>query len=139
MPEPEHDLDAWHLLVQQQYPRWQGLLKRAATHARLQRRIHTNVDKYHRRCLQILRDFALPVPDEEETQIEQAFFCFACDKSFLSLSAWSVHAFKVHGRVNRWRRLQERQHMQSVCPTVSIQQQTATTFAELYRMRKDSV
>lgn len=105
--EPAQDLDAWHLLIQQQYPRWQGLLKRSAAHARLQRRIHTNVHKYHRRCLRTLRDFALPVPDEEEQQLQQAYFCFACDKSFLNLSAWSVHAFKAHGRVNRWRRLQE--------------------------------
>lgn len=58
MPVPAQDIDAWHLLVQQQYPRWQGLLKRAAAHARLQRRIHTNVAKYHRRFLQTLRDFA---------------------------------------------------------------------------------
>lgn len=45
----------------------------------------------------------LPVPDEEEHHIERAYLCFACDRPFLSLSAWSVHAFKVHGRINRWR------------------------------------
>ena len=31
------------------------------------------------------------------------------------------------------------QRMQSVCPSVSIQQQTSTPFTELHRMRKDSV
>ena len=106
MMDPDSDIMPWNLLILQRYTKWQGLLKRATTHAILQRKVHTRVAQYHRRVLGLLHEFGEDIPMETLQNLDNAYHCFGCDKDFRTLASWSVHAFKVHGRVNKWRRLQ---------------------------------
>ena len=106
LPDPQDDLLAWHLLMRQSPGKWKGLVKRASLHARLQRRVHVHVTQYHRRFLQILAANDVCVPSSVEEQLDRAYCCLACNRVFSCFSSWAVHAFKQHGRINKWRRLQ---------------------------------
>ena len=106
LPNPQDDMLTWHLLIRQTPGKWKGLIKRASLHARLQRRVHVHVAQYHRRFLQILADNDVNVSKTVEETLERAYCCLACNRVFACFSSWSVHAFKQHGRINKWRRLQ---------------------------------
>lgn len=109
LPDPSHEPITWHLLIQQEPKRWKGLIKRAQGHAKLQRRVHCHVAQYHRRILDIIGQHVKDIPRSVQQEVERGFFCFGCKRTFPTLASWGVHAFKKHGRVNKWRRLQSGQ------------------------------
>ena len=113
LPDPSHEPITWHLLIQQEPKRWKGLIKRAQGHAKLQRSVHCHVAQYHRRILDVIGQHVKDIPRSVQQEVEKGFFCFGCRRTFPTLASWAVHAFKKHGRVNRWRRLQTGQVCQA--------------------------
>ena len=83
---------AWHALIQNPTPRWEGIVEEG---------FHT---QYHGRyCL--CRCQNLPFEDTEN--MAEHHVCWICQKEFGSFTAWGSHSFKVHGRTNACRHLQE--------------------------------
>ena len=106
-PSPQEDLHYWHRMMATSPRRWAGLMKRAAKHDWLQWTMRKNVLEYHQRALELLRQRAAPIQEAALEWRQSAFHCFKCNVDFDSYRGWAVHSFKRHGRVNRWRRLQE--------------------------------
>ena len=106
LPDPAVHLDTWHLYIRQHPGRWKKLLKRTSMHYVWQHKVHHHVADYHCRALVLLADYGLHIPDTRTTDVQQAHHCFICKRDFHSFSAWAVHSFKKHNRINKWRRLQ---------------------------------
>lgn len=106
LPNPLEDPDTWHLFMRQHPARWKKLITRASRHAVWQHRIHYEVGDYHRRALVLLQDFGMNLPSTTLKPVEHAHYCFICARVFKSYSGWAVHSFKLHSRINKWRRLQ---------------------------------
>lgn len=105
-PSPTHDMEYWNDLIRNRPRTWKGLLKRTATHAALQQRIHADVDWHHRQALRALADAGIPIDLQEERNMEYAYLCFICNQEFETYMAWAVHSFKRHGRTQPGRTLQ---------------------------------
>ena len=106
LPNPRDDLDAWHLYAIQFPNRWKKLLKRARLHAIWQHTVHFNVHRYHRKAFDLMVAAGAHLPKTFEVEVERAYYCFICRRSFDTYRAWAVHSFKLHQRINKWRRLQ---------------------------------
>ena len=106
LPDPRVDLEAWHLLATQQPSRWKKLLKRARLHALWQHTVHYNVDRYHRKAFDLLIQAGASLPSTVQEEVERAHYCFICQRTFATHRSWAVHSFKLHQRINKWRRLQ---------------------------------
>ena len=106
LPDPRVDLEAWHLLANQQPNRWKKLLKRARLHALWQHTVHYNVDRYHRKAFDLLIQAGASLPSTVQEEVERAHYCFICQRTFPTYRSWAVHSFKLHQRINKWRRLQ---------------------------------
>ena len=55
-------------IIYQQHGRWKGILKRVATHAALQLRMHANVNTAHRKAYKMLQDAGVAPILQTETQ-----------------------------------------------------------------------
>ena len=101
-PAPEDNPDYWHDLILNHTGAWKGLLKKARQHilAILQREHH--VRQWHADLGPILDEAGVSwnqAPDAESLAEQAVHPCLACRTCFLTKAAWSVHAFKIHGRV----------------------------------------
>ena len=105
-PSPTHDMDYWNYMITATPRRWKGILKRVATHAALQLRIHADVNTMHRTAMSMLHSVGADPEVQTETNIAYTFKCFICDVDFDSYTGWAVHAFKRHGRTQPGRTLQ---------------------------------
>ena len=111
LPEPStsDSLLQWQAMMSQEERKFNGLLKRAQTHAMMQRAIHADVSHFHMRIFKILRDGGLRLrdpPPPEEVHGER-HRCIICHTEWSNFRAWAVHSFKRHGRLSVFRRLQE--------------------------------
>ena len=84
------------------FKRW---IRRAATHSRLQRELHTHWIEWHHDFLLSLIEggyqIPFPWPSGGSIGVESpGEACLLCHKVFINRAAWSVHAFKIHNRVN---------------------------------------
>ena len=113
LPPPDQDPLAWHALIQDSTPRWKGLLKRVSTHSIMVDTIYADVRTFHRKLLDILFQaglrsrFTSPDVEEDAEDMSEHHVCWICQKQFGSFKAWGSHSFKVHGRTNACRHLQE--------------------------------
>ena len=113
LPPPDQDPLAWHALIQHSIPRWKGLLKRVSTHSIMVDTVFADVRIFHRKLLDILfkaglrNRFTQANAFEEEEDVPENHVCWICRKEFGSFKAWGSHSFKVHGRTNACRHLQE--------------------------------
>ena len=89
------------------FKRW---IRKASAHARLQLRLNTAWTEWHHDFLLSLIHHGLQIPfpwpdgaDLGDTPKAEA--CLQCHRLFSCRAAWSVHAFKVHQRVNDKRAL----------------------------------
>lgn len=90
--------DAWNELLQTRGKRWANIIKKAQQHAIQQERKDYEWDDWHRKCVNYLLEAdLLTTPSATSKTGEQ--FCGLCRKTFRTMAAWSVHAFKKHGRV----------------------------------------
>ena len=87
--------------------RWKRLLKRAKLHAAWQHTLHYNVARYHARAIALLHEAGAPIQLQEQMEVQRAHYCFACKKNFPTFRGWAVHSFRLHQRINKWRRLQQ--------------------------------
>lgn len=90
----------WHLwepwLVGNGRP-WRAMVRQAMIHSALQNRKESLWQDFHRMmCTMVTEEEAYEMPAMEK-EIE-AHACPVCRKVFPSCSAWSVHAFRKHGR-----------------------------------------
>ena len=88
---------SWQQLLAAPGGSWKGLLRRALRHDTLQARKASSWYDFHSQSCQLLVDngvFELPSSVLEWDQ----FACLRCRQSFRTCSAWSVHAFRKHGR-----------------------------------------
>ena len=76
---------------------WKSLLRRAILHSTLQTRKSTSWHSFHQQICQFLVDEGYHVFPESVVEWDQ-FACVRCRQSFRTCSAWSVHAFRKHGR-----------------------------------------
>ena len=99
--DPRDDWQPWSQLVQAKGT-WRSILKRAMTHSMLQTRKRVEWYAWHRQILMLLRDRQL-WSDTQATITDTMHGCLRCGLRFSSKAAWSVHCFKLHGRVTRVR------------------------------------
>ena len=107
LPDPTKDPHAWHLFARQYPSRWKKLLERGKLHHVWQQKIQHTVAEYHRRALDLLANAGATLPETCPTQVDKAYRCFICDKIYPTYRGWAVHSFKIHSRINKWRRLQD--------------------------------
>ena len=105
---PMDDWPTWEVFLCQAPQRWKGWLARAQLHATLQTAKNWGVKIWHDRILKTLQPLGLcqfSHQDEQQVESESPHLCAPCGQFFQSYSAWSVHAFRKHQRVNHLRRL----------------------------------
>ena len=89
------------------FKRW---IRRAAHHSRLQRQLHTHwIEWHHDFLLSLIQggyQIHFPWPSGSNIGMNSSGeACLQCHKVFVNRAAWSVHAFKIHNRVNDKRSL----------------------------------
>ena len=99
--DPRDDWSAWEALVRQRGV-WKSLLKRATRHWILQRVKHSEWYGWHRQLLEILKAQQMWL-DNKTVRNDTIHGCLKCGIRFASKAAWSVHCFKLHGRVTQAR------------------------------------
>ncbi len=108
--EPYHDdsLQTWQEVMSQEDKKFNGMLKRAQTHAIMQRSLHADVHHFHTKILGILQDGGLCFrnPSPPEAIHSDVHRCLICRSDWSNFRAWAVHSFKSHGRLRAFRRLQ---------------------------------
>ena len=107
LPDPGYDPHAWHLLARQHPARWKKLLARGRLHHVWQQKVQHTVAEYHRRALDLLTTSGAAFPNTRQVTVERAYYRFICDSTFATFRGWAVHSFKLHQRINKWRRLQD--------------------------------
>ena len=100
------DLHAWGLLHPKGMKTW---IRRAEEVCQLNHARWTEWREWHFNTVQEMIDQGLqvqmPWPELPPEQQEKEEACLRCGQTFPCKAAWSVHAFKVHGRMNRARGL----------------------------------
>ena len=86
--------------------RWNYNIKMAQRHHDYQSTKHSDWQEWHRQVLLVLKDEGLWEDSVTTTRTEMNA-CMRCQKCFKSDQAWSVHAFKIHGRPTPARRFAE--------------------------------
>ncbi len=103
--DPEEDWTPWRLDMDYGR-RWKRNIRMAQLHHDLQDTKHSDWQEWHRSVLYLFRDEGL-WRDEVTKEHNQMNACLRCQQCFRTDQAWSVHAFKVHGRVTPARRFAE--------------------------------
>ena len=108
----------WRVICQERPQAWKSLVRRAQAHtadreaSEVARRRHIGLVGRQLRWAGAL----LPASQHEETR--QQHFCTPCNMCFKTFQAWSVHAFKVHGRTTEGRRVQKRHTVPGLLATL---------------------
>ena len=105
LPDPSLYPETWHSLIWDLPQRWKGTLKRALAHATGQREIQAYVKIFHKDFFQTLEGAGLVCQEAHPTQALDPHTCLLCNKTFATFTAWAVHSFDVHQRVNKFRQL----------------------------------
>ena len=105
LPDPSLSPETWHSLIWDMPQRWKGTLKRALAHATGQREIQAYVKIFHKDLFQTLEAAGLVCQEAVQIQPIDPHTCLLCNKTFATFTAWAVHSFDVHQRVNKFRQL----------------------------------
>lgn len=93
------DWEQWKQYVADSPNRWKSHITKAARHAIKQCQLQHEWNAWHSEVVSTfvqLGGASLPAhPDQQRFE----HFCICCSKLFASKAAWSVHAFRAHGRV----------------------------------------
>ena len=103
--DPRDDWQPWEAILTDKGC-WKRLLRRAERHSILQVRKKVEWYSWHKQILSLLRDYGL-WNDTRSTQNDTMHGCLRCQLRFATKAAWSVHCFKLHGRVTRARAVAE--------------------------------
>ena len=95
--DPRDEWTPWEALIRLGKP-WKGLVAKAGQHAERQRKKHSDWYDWHRTILTMLAEHG--IWQDHTTAPRDGFHaCLKCRMRFATKAAWSVHAFKIHGRV----------------------------------------
>ena len=95
--DPRDEWFPWASLMRLGKP-WKGLVAKAGLHAERQRKKHSDWYDWHRTLLTMLAEH--DIWRDCTTMPREGFHaCLKCRMRFATKAAWSVHAFKIHGRV----------------------------------------
>ena len=97
----DEDWDSWAQLMIHKPGRYKGLLRRAQLHAVLKQARDWATRHWHCFIMESLEAIGLQPGWRTTTgpKSSAAHLCGPCQKMFASHSAWSVHAFRKHGRI----------------------------------------
>ena len=88
--------------------KWRGWILRAQLHAVRQHQRRFEAERWHGYIYKLLTGFGCQLPELSqqvtEDQRPHPYFCGPCKTLFRTKAAWSVHAFKIHGRIDKLRR-----------------------------------
>ena len=88
--------------------KWRGWILRAQQHAIRQHQRRFDIERWHGYIYKLLTGFGYQLPELSqqvtEDQRPHPYFCGPCKTLFRTKAAWSVHAFKIHGRIDKLRR-----------------------------------
>lgn len=98
LPRP-HDWVAWRDFLVRHPTTWKSTVKRAGLrYARGYQRL-AEVDIWHRRIYQTLKDIGSILADTRAAETVHA--CLVCEKGFVNMRAWFCHASQRHGYQGR--------------------------------------
>lgn len=90
--------EAWQQMLQRQGKSWTNMVKKGLKHAVQQERKDHDWEEWQTQCVRYLIEAdLLEAPLLKNSTGQQ--FCGVCRQTFRTMAAWSVHAFKKHGRV----------------------------------------
>ena len=101
--DPRDDWDPWKQ-VMLDGAKWKNLVQKAGLHAELQRRKESDWYDWHRELLEMLATESL-WSKVATTETIGYHACLKCRMRFNTKAAWSVHAFKIHNRVTKVRKV----------------------------------
>ena len=97
----------WQDIWRQQPAKIRGVLRRAEAHHAGQIKLHSDVTEFHAKVFEILAQMGLRHPRQQKHQQPSPHYCYICNRSWDTFRAWAMHAFKSHGRLSKYRRLQQ--------------------------------
>ena len=103
----EHTIHHWQTTWRQTPYKINGVLKRAERHHADQIRLHAEVADFHNQMFEIMEKMGLNLLQQENETPATVHFCYMCSSSWSTYRAWAVHSFKTHGRLSKFRRLQQ--------------------------------
>ena len=103
----EDTINHWQTTWRQTPYKINGVLKRAERHHTGQKQLHAEVEDFHKQMLQIMERMGLNTLAQEDEKTTAGHFCYMCNNHWSTYRAWAVHAFKKHGRLSKFRRLQQ--------------------------------
>ena len=86
------------------WAKWKHLVHKAGLHASLQRQKHAEWYDWNRAILDMLKEHDL-WESTEQVPWTGYHACLRCRQRFNTKAAWSVHAFKIHQRVTKVRKV----------------------------------
>lgn len=90
--------EAWQQMLQRPGKSWTNLVKKGVKHSVQQERKDHDWEEWQTQCVKYLIEAdLLEAPLLKNSTGQQ--FCGVCRQTFRTMAAWSVHAFKKHGRV----------------------------------------
>ena len=97
---PTEQWSEWSSLISQSPAKWKGWIRRAQKHAILHRLNHWSVKHWQCVIIEKLSDVGLSPAwgEQQQRQTDHEHVCGPCQLRFVNHAAWSVHAFKLHGR-----------------------------------------
>ena len=100
LDDPFSDWTNWKALIMHSPSKWKGWLRRAQKHAILYRLNQWSVTHWHCVLIEKMQDIGLQPTwgEKSHTKSVQDHLCGPCNLRFNNHAAWSVHAFKLHGR-----------------------------------------
>ena len=101
--DPRDDWEPWRQLIVDGN-KWKHLVNKAGLHAELQAKKHSDWYDWQRALLDHLADAGLWQSTDTKHQTNY-HACLRCRQRFNSKAAWSVHAFKIHQRTTRVRKV----------------------------------
>eukprot|EP00435_Cladocopium_sp_Y103_P015908 s2948_g3.t3 len=101
LPLPSQNLAAWTHLIIWHRPYWKRLIKRASTHAILQRSRHFRLLQFHQTVFSFLTDCGqqMPPPASAQADVSGVFGCMSCRLRCRSKGGEGAHMNRAHGHI----------------------------------------
>ena len=102
-PDPRAEWESFYDFLSRPGNAWKNILKRAQFFELRYQSLRYEWNAWHEAALLRLQEVA-PHPDVTRILTDTTDFCLKCRQTFSGPAAWSVHAFRKHGRVTPARR-----------------------------------
>ena len=105
--DDERTCEIWQQQWQARPTKFKSLFRRAQAHHVGQTRLRYEVASFHERLHGILLQAGLFYSGMQEDVEVQPHYCLICSSHWPTFRAWAMHSFKKHGRLSKYRRLQQ--------------------------------